>query len=101
MLELSMAAGHADELPAVVIEEPQNLANLHAHEPAWADHAHLCRPRDETQAQNSAATARKTAAHRSTSATDTHSTCACAPSPPGPNTTVGIPLSAISAESAQ
>jgi hypothetical protein len=57
--------------------------------------------RGERYAQNSVATERKIAAQRSTSATETHSTGACAPSPPGPNRTVGISSSAISAESAQ
>src|SRR5437763_5175918 len=101
MDELSMAACCIDELPAVVVKQTQDLTDLHAVDAAAEGRTRLCRLREGTQAQNSAATERNTAAQRSTSPTETHSTFACAPSPPGPNSTVGIRISAIRAESAQ
>jgi len=52
-------------------------------------------------AQKSSAVAVSISAQRSTCVISDHSTMACAPSPPGPKMTVGIPAAARSAESIQ
>src|SRR5439155_27150197 len=51
--------------------------------------------------QNSAATRTSVSTHSSVCARSTHSTAACAPVPPGPKSTVGMPAAARTAESAQ
>ena len=52
-------------------------------------------------AQNSSAVDSRTPRRTSRSSSYTHSTAACAPDPPGPYTTVGIPAAASSAASIQ
>lgn len=52
-------------------------------------------------AQKSSAVAASISAQRSTCRISDHSTLACAPSPPGPKITVGIPAAERSAESSQ
>ncbi len=55
----------------------------------------------QVERQKAPAVAARIVAQAVVAAMLTHSTAACAPSPAGPNTTVGIPAAAMKAESAQ
>ncbi len=81
-----------------------NIASQSATQPVPRQHNFINHPLQNgvyAYAQNSSAVADSISAQRSTCTRSDHSTVACAPLPPGPKITVGIPAAERSAESIQ
>src|SRR5207248_12903 len=76
-------------------------APAHSRTAVAGDHSGESRAASGGHRQTVSATAAYTSRQRSSELTSTHSTAACAPTPAGPNSTVGTPAAAINAASVQ